>query len=198
MGRLYIMSRDGEHATANDRKPMVGTNECGQVLTTVTGVMIILCGTRGLGRHIFFISSSDMLLARKYYFIGAQFWLWAAAMVRISVALMLLRVQSTRPWQVVMYGIVVVEVLLASGESIFELSKCTPFAANWDQTISGYRCVGQGTWGAGAQFFIAQSCKSPHIPSPLQLLLQLTTEGINSGIHHFRRHPLPRSNRFPS
>jgi hypothetical protein len=126
--------------------------------------MLILCGTHGLGRHIFFISIPDLIMARKYYFIGGQFWLWAATMVRISVALMLLRVRSTLPWKILLYGLITVEVLLAGSESIFEMSKCTPFAANWDPSIKGYKCIGDGERGAGAQFFIAQSGMFPQLP----------------------------------
>lgn len=159
--------------------------------------MIILCGTHGLGRHIFFISSSDLLSARRIYFIGAQFWLWAAATVRISVALMLLRVQSTRPWQIIMYGLIIVEVLLASGETIFELSKCTPFAANWDQSIKGYKCVGQGTQGAGARFFIVQSGKFPSLVSPCDDHYKLTLGGTRSDVYHLRHRSLTRSNNIP-
>jgi hypothetical protein len=52
--------------------------------------------------------------------------------------------------------LIVVSVLLASAESIYELSKCNSFRGNWDRSIKGRKCVDPQV---GIHFFMAQSGK---------------------------------------
>jgi hypothetical protein len=68
---------------------------------------------------------------------------WALALVKTSIALMLLRLLQTKIWKRFLYAIVVVQTVTAVYLTIMHATRCMPLAALWDPMITNKRCWNQ-------------------------------------------------------
>src|ERR1700712_2171263 len=52
------------------------------------------------GQHTMYIPREKLSLAAQVGFIGVPMWVWSMTVLKISVALMLLRIKGTRKWKI--------------------------------------------------------------------------------------------------
>jgi hypothetical protein len=65
---------------------------------------------------------------------------WSVALLKTSIAIMLLRFQRTRGWAVFLYSIIGVQIAAAVFVTIMQSTRCIPIQALWDPTITDKRC----------------------------------------------------------
>jgi hypothetical protein len=63
-------------------------------------------------------------------------WVWALNVIRISVALMLLRLKDSLPWKVTLWGIVAIQSAMLVVGTTMHLVMCRPISARWAPTPS--------------------------------------------------------------
>ena len=68
---------------------------------------------------------------------------WATAMVKTSIALMLVRLQQTAGWKWFLYSLIVLQVLVAIFTTVLHTTRCIPIEAMWNMTITDKRCWGE-------------------------------------------------------
>lgn len=67
-------------------------------------------------------------------------WVWALNVIRISVALMLLRLKESLPWKLTLWVIVGVQLCMLTVGTTMHLVMCRPIAARWTP-IPGAQCI---------------------------------------------------------
>jgi hypothetical protein len=72
--------------------------------------------------------------------ISLPFWAWSTGLVKISIALMLLRFQQSRGWQIFLYLMIAINVMLIAVLGIANLFQCIPYRAWWDFTVVDRKC----------------------------------------------------------
>ncbi|KAH6880793.1 hypothetical protein B0T10DRAFT_411920, partial [Thelonectria olida] len=98
--------------------------------------------SHGLGRHNYYLSPDERVPAEKFLFISQPPFAWALTCAKISIALLLIRIQhSNRLWVFFLYGMVIIQVLIGITINTFQLLLCKPLAAVWDKTIPNYVCI---------------------------------------------------------
>ncbi|PVH97448.1 hypothetical protein DM02DRAFT_685069 [Periconia macrospinosa] len=110
----------------------------------VTWTQLMISTSYGLGRHNHYVSAAKMMQAEKFLFTGQPAFAWALACAKISIVCMLFRVQTGISgifWRSFLSIMIVVQVLTAIMNNIFQFSLCKPLPAIWDHTIKNPKCI---------------------------------------------------------
>lgn len=86
----------------------------------------------GYGRHNYYVSTENTIIVFRYLFGVVIIGLWSATLVRVSVALMLLRLKDTRNWKLLLRIIIALQISTMVGVNICQLLQCRPIRAMWD------------------------------------------------------------------
>ncbi|KAF2703035.1 hypothetical protein K504DRAFT_393235 [Pleomassaria siparia CBS 279.74] len=89
----------------------------------------------GLGRHARFVSFSSRRTSLELLFISQVFWYCSITLVKLSVALLLLRLKRTRSWRVFLYFVITLILLAAIVQTFFQFLQCRPFRVYWDPRV---------------------------------------------------------------
>lgn len=73
---------------------------------------------------------------------------WSVALLKTSIALMLLQLQRTRGWSYFLYTIIGVQMLTATFVTVLQTTRCIPMRASWNPTITDKRCWSENAWKA--------------------------------------------------
>jgi len=65
---------------------------------------------------------------------------WALALIKTSIAVMLLRLQQTIVWRRFLYGIIAVQITTAIYLTIMHLTRCIPLNSLWNPLLAEKRC----------------------------------------------------------
>ncbi|SPO01766.1 uncharacterized protein DNG_04439 [Cephalotrichum gorgonifer] len=71
---------------------------------------------------------------------------WAVALIKTSIAVMLLRFQKTKVWEISLYILIALQVIVAVFLTILQTTRCVPINANWDPTVPNARCLGDNAF----------------------------------------------------
>jgi len=74
----------------------------------------------------------DLIKATKYYYLAELFYIITAALLRVSVALLLLRIASTRPMRITIYAVMGLMVAFSTAFLFIAISQCSPVQFYWD------------------------------------------------------------------
>lgn len=94
----------------------------------------------GLGRHNFYISPADQEIAARLLFICQPPWAWSIALVKISIAFMLLRFKRTTRWKIFLYAMIGLQVIVAICSNCAQFLMCRPLAAQWNPHTPNIKC----------------------------------------------------------
>ncbi|PVI06620.1 hypothetical protein DM02DRAFT_427761 [Periconia macrospinosa] len=72
----------------------------------------------------------------KYAIIAQTFWTWAMSLTKISIALMLLRLEQSQPMRRFLWFLVVLQVVMSIFTMLSQLLQCIPLRSAWDFTSS--------------------------------------------------------------
>jgi hypothetical protein len=90
----------------------------------------------GLGRRSRFVSFNRRRRALELLFISQVFWYWSITLVKLSVALILLRVKHAhRRWRVFLYATMTLLIIAAVVQTLFLFLQCRPFSVFWDPRV---------------------------------------------------------------
>jgi hypothetical protein len=107
-------------------------------------VQCVAC-VHGLGRRTPFVSASDRRAALRLSFVHQVLFNWAITIVKISVALLLIRLKPTRGWKTFLYTTITLLVLMVVAQTLFQFLQCRPFSIYWDPRVAfrpgGLKCI---------------------------------------------------------
>ena len=90
----------------------------------------------GYGRHIYYLNIAQVIRAGKLLFISELLANLVICVVKISVALFLLRIGGLRRWlKVSLYATIVLLVSSTSAFVVILFVQCRPIAGNWNPMI---------------------------------------------------------------
>jgi hypothetical protein len=115
-----------------------------QVLAIAKYIIVCLACSYGYGRRSSFVSPLNRLAAMRLIFICQVLWYWSIALVKISVALLLLRIKPTRAWRIFLFSTIALLILTAVTSTFFQFLQCRPFSVYWDPSVflrGGVTCI---------------------------------------------------------
>jgi hypothetical protein len=71
---------------------------------------------------------------------------WAVALIKTSIALLLMRLRPTTGWRYFFYIILAIQFVTAAFVSVMYLTRCIPIEALWTSTITDKRCWGNAAF----------------------------------------------------
>ena len=77
----------------------------------------------------------------RYSYFAIHVWSWAMTSIKVSAAVMLLRIRDTFQWRCFLYGIIFLQVSYCIGNMVFLFNACHPLATWWDRSIPGGSCI---------------------------------------------------------
>jgi hypothetical protein len=86
--------------------------------------------TFGDDPNTFFLSDAETSF--KYAVIAQPLWAWSMATVKISFALMLLRVEQAHRWRKFLWAMIVVQLIVGFYNTLTILLQCVPLHKAWD------------------------------------------------------------------
>ncbi|OCL04912.1 hypothetical protein AOQ84DRAFT_251615, partial [Glonium stellatum] len=94
----------------------------------------------GLGRHTHYVSPNNAAKINRLLFINQPIWIWTTTLIKVSVALTLLRIKRSKSWKRWMKIVIAIQVLIAISTNIIHFIQCRPMRASWDPTTPGAKC----------------------------------------------------------
>ncbi len=74
---------------------------------------------------------------------------WSVALLKTSIAVMLLRFQQARGWARFLYFVMGVQIVTAVFVTVMQSTRCVPIQALWDTTLVANHCWSQGAFKVG-------------------------------------------------
>ena len=74
---------------------------------------------------------------------------WSVALLKTSIAVMLLRFQQARAWAIFLYTIMGVQVITAVFVTVMQSTRCVPIQALWDPTLPQDHCWSPNSFKIG-------------------------------------------------
>ena len=107
----------------------------------------------GYGRHIIYVSHSDLIILLKLNTMVTIAGFATLAFARASIGLFLLRlVSQVRKWRWAVYFGMILNVLQAVALIILTGIQCVPISKLWDPTVDGF-CLPRGRFTIADRFF---------------------------------------------
>jgi hypothetical protein len=94
----------------------------------------------GRGRHNFYVSPADQIEASRYLFSSQPPWGWSIAMIKISMALMFLRIKRTPGWQRFLFGMICLQIVTAVVTNCAQFLQCRSLTALWGLKTANVQC----------------------------------------------------------
>lgn len=105
------------------------------MLALVQYILLAVAVLNGLGRRAIFVPAARRSTAMRLLFVSQLFWYWGITLVKLSVALLLLRLKHTRAWRSFLFSIMGVAIAAAVVQTCFQFLQCRPFSVYWDPRL---------------------------------------------------------------
>ncbi|KAF1954046.1 hypothetical protein CC80DRAFT_595202 [Byssothecium circinans] len=115
----------------------------GVILAVAQYVILAVSVLYGLGRRARFVSFARRRTSLRLVFISQLLWYWSLTLIKLSVALLLLRIKHTKRWRFFLYSTMLVLILAAVVQTAFQFLQCRPFSIYWDPRVTstqGLKC----------------------------------------------------------
>ncbi|GLA52518.1 hypothetical protein AnigIFM63604_009382 [Aspergillus niger] len=93
----------------------------------------------GVGRHDRFVTPANKTQALRFVFTYEVTGVWAGALLRVSVALILISLHRAKIWHAILWCVVFVQLAAALGTTVCLFIQCRPLRAMWD-VVPDARC----------------------------------------------------------
>lgn len=112
------------------------------MLLSATGMLLIIPEVQnGAGRHIYHLKESVAILGLKINFATQPIYLWAIAMVKVSIACFLLRIAGPDTiYRRCLYGMIYFLITYTGTCFITVIIQCNPMARMWDSHVITGTC----------------------------------------------------------
>ncbi|KAF2266118.1 hypothetical protein CC78DRAFT_559561 [Lojkania enalia] len=78
------------------------------------------------------VTLADAIHSNYLAVVAQPIWAWSMACIKISVALMLLRLETEKLWRRLLWANIVVQLLLGTYNTLSQLLQCIPLKGAWD------------------------------------------------------------------
>lgn len=103
-----------------------------QIAETVAAALLCSAFSLGLGRHSYDVTSENVVKIRRRLLGIAFTSVWAAILARISIAVMLLRLDISRSWRWTLWAAILVQLGMGISANACQLTQCRPVRALWE------------------------------------------------------------------
>ena len=158
--------------TQTPRVSQIAYYELRQCLTvTKFGVDVALMRA-GFGRHIYYLDTAQLIRFKKLNFVSGLFTNFIICLVKLSVALFLLRIGGLRRWlRPALFATIALLVGSTVATVVIIFIQCRPIAGIWDPTIAlTANCL------PTSALTDVSYCSTGSVPSPLGILPTLTLD----------------------
>lgn len=101
--------------------------------------MMAAAASYGVGRHDRFVTPANKTQALRFVFTYEVTGIWAGALLRVSVALILISLHRAKIWHAILWCAVFVQLAAALGTTVCLFIQCRPLRAMWD-VVPDARC----------------------------------------------------------
>lgn len=84
--------------------------------------------------------SPDPWTVGPYIVADGVLWVWGLNIIRISVALLLLRLKDSPPWRMALWSVITVQACMLAVGTTMHLVMCRPITARWAPTPEA-KCI---------------------------------------------------------
>lgn len=121
------------------------SNHHTQILAIANFLLQCTACSYGFGRRARFVSRPNQFAALRLIFITQVIWYWSVTIVKLSVALLLLRLKPSRRWKIFLYCTMTLLIVTVVVQTCFQFLQCRPFAIYWDASLffknGGVKCI---------------------------------------------------------
>lgn len=110
-------------------------------------ILVCIACAYGFGRRAKFVPQENRSNSLRLIFICQVIWYWSITLVKLSVALLLVRLKTTRGWRIFLFSIMGVLILNATLATFFQFLQCQPFSVYWDPSAfknGDVKCIPRG------------------------------------------------------
>lgn len=75
---------------------------------------------------------SNVITANKYALVSQPLWAWSMSLIKISVAIMLLRLEPAKMMRHFLFFMIFIQIATAVYNTVIQAIQCFPFEASWD------------------------------------------------------------------
>lgn len=101
--------------------------------------MMAAAASYGLGRYDIFLTPGNRAQALRFVFTYEMTGIWAGALLRISIAIILISLHRAKIWHAILWGTVSIQLAAALASTICLFIQCRPLRAMWD-IVPDARC----------------------------------------------------------
>ncbi|KAH8723798.1 hypothetical protein GQ44DRAFT_655921 [Phaeosphaeriaceae sp. PMI808] len=102
------------------------------ILVLISSILLLMTVPYTFGHDPNTFSLSDGQYALRYIVIAQPLWAWSMATIKISFALMLLRIEQAVQWRRFLWVMIVVLILMGVYNTLTTLVQCLPIYKAWD------------------------------------------------------------------
>ncbi|KAE9364638.1 hypothetical protein N431DRAFT_563908 [Stipitochalara longipes BDJ] len=114
---------------------------------SLTGyVLLVVASAYGWGHYSYYVPQARKTLALKLILVTEVQWNVTISLIRISIAVWLLRLSRARSWRIALFSIIVLQTLIGIGYIVIIFGTCRPLSYNWE-TVPNLVCW---PWKVGA------------------------------------------------
>ncbi|KAH9205238.1 hypothetical protein DL95DRAFT_238465, partial [Leptodontidium sp. 2 PMI_412] len=107
---------------------------------TITYILLAKAVSHGLGRHSIYITPENKIRILQYLYGVLIVGLLTSVFSRISVACLLLELQSSKMWKAVLWVTIAFQIVSLISTLPLEVSQCRPIRAYWEP-VAGRKCI---------------------------------------------------------
>ncbi|KAF2421128.1 hypothetical protein EJ08DRAFT_520618 [Tothia fuscella] len=108
------------------------------VLCVAQFIIGVASHAHGVGRHTFYVPFKHIQKVLLLSFCGQMLWIWSITLVKVSVALSLLRITPSKRWANVLKWLVGFLIFSAIVFIALQLAQCSPVSNFWNPTPAGH------------------------------------------------------------
>ncbi|KAH9209204.1 hypothetical protein DL95DRAFT_428306 [Leptodontidium sp. 2 PMI_412] len=112
----------------------------------------------GAGRHIAYLEPATASMGLKLNYASQHFFLWGIALVKVSIALFLLRISATQFYTRMLKGTIAFLIIYTFMCFLFILLQCKDLAILWDSTVKTTCWTGSTMRGLGYLYTVINIC----------------------------------------
>jgi len=116
-----------------------------QVLVFVNSLMLLLTVPFAFGQDPMTVTLQDVIDSNKFAVLSQPIWAWAMALIKISVAAMLMRVEPDRRWQQFLWAMIGLQIVVGTYNTFSVTLQCIPLHGAWDflNQVTDKKCWSQ-------------------------------------------------------
>ena len=146
-----------------------------EICAIVEWALLVVMVHHGFGGPLDKLPPSDKKAVTAYKFAVLLLWSWGVTFIKISVALMLLRIKRSRPWQVWLGILIAVQIVTVVAGTFVNFLSCKPFYALWYPDLVGGVC-----WSQSIRNDLAYVISGTFTPLPFPISVSLPCEKVRA------------------